>query len=172
MQGVEFSLPADRLAHWSTATGAFTVDPGRYEITAGRSAENPVRTARLTVTGPAPEPRVVVGRNAARRLPPGRLRLHRVPRDRLRPPGPAGAARTGWGRQDRLGPAPARPAARHRGAGRHPRPAPPPGAARQGLRGRRAPSPSHPVTPVTSPTGGSPHAAHRPRRGRTRLLPP
>ncbi|WUD85566.1 glycoside hydrolase family 3 C-terminal domain-containing protein [Streptomyces sp. NBC_00503] len=59
---LRFSLPADRLAHWSTATGAFTVDPGVYEITAGRSAENPVLTARLTVTGPAPEPRVVVGR--------------------------------------------------------------------------------------------------------------
>ncbi|MCY0931717.1 glycoside hydrolase family 3 C-terminal domain-containing protein [Streptomyces sp. H27-H1] len=59
---LRFSLPADRLAHWSTATGALTVDPGGYEITAGRSAERPVLTARLTVTGPAPEPRVVVGR--------------------------------------------------------------------------------------------------------------
>ncbi|MCJ1676650.1 glycoside hydrolase family 3 C-terminal domain-containing protein [Streptomyces sp. APSN-46.1] len=57
-----FSLPADRLAHWSIATGAFTVDPGGYEITAGRSAEHPVLTAQLTVTGAAPAPRVVVGR--------------------------------------------------------------------------------------------------------------
>ncbi|MFD8984297.1 glycoside hydrolase family 3 C-terminal domain-containing protein [Streptomyces sp. NPDC059564] len=57
-----FPLPADRLAHWSVATGAFTVDPGGYEITVGRSAEHPVLTARLTVTGRAPAPRVVVGR--------------------------------------------------------------------------------------------------------------
>lgn len=59
---LRFSLPVDSLAHWDIATGAFTVDPGGYEITAGCSAEHPVLTAPLTVTGPAPEPRVVVGR--------------------------------------------------------------------------------------------------------------
>ncbi|MGR4880392.1 glycoside hydrolase family 3 C-terminal domain-containing protein [Streptomyces sp. LARHCF249] len=57
-----FSLAAGRLAHWDVVTGAFTVDPGGYEITAGRSAEHPVLTAPLTVTGTAPAPRVVVGR--------------------------------------------------------------------------------------------------------------
>ncbi|MET9697275.1 glycoside hydrolase family 3 C-terminal domain-containing protein [Streptomyces sp. NPDC006529] len=57
-----FSLPADQLAHWDVATGAFTVDPGAYEIAVARSAEHPVLTARLTVTGQAPAPRVVVGR--------------------------------------------------------------------------------------------------------------
>ncbi|MFD9303438.1 glycoside hydrolase family 3 C-terminal domain-containing protein [Streptomyces sp. NPDC060048] len=59
---LRFSLPVDRLAHWDIATGAFTTDPGAYEITVGRSAEHPVLTAQLTVTGPAPAPRVVVGR--------------------------------------------------------------------------------------------------------------
>ncbi|MFG3409455.1 glycoside hydrolase family 3 C-terminal domain-containing protein [Streptomyces sp. NPDC048142] len=57
-----FRLPAERLAHWDVAAGAFTVDPGAYEITVARSAEHPVLTAPLTVTGPAPAPRVVVGR--------------------------------------------------------------------------------------------------------------
>ncbi len=57
-----FRLPAERLAHWDVATGAFTVDPGAYEIAVARSAAHPVLTAPLTVTGPAPAPRMVVGR--------------------------------------------------------------------------------------------------------------
>lgn len=57
-----FRLPAERLAHWDVATGAFTVDPGGYEITVARSAEDPVLAAPLTVTGAAPGPRTVVGR--------------------------------------------------------------------------------------------------------------
>ncbi|MER5307708.1 glycoside hydrolase family 3 C-terminal domain-containing protein [Streptomyces sp. NPDC002773] len=57
-----FRLPAERLAHWDVATGAFTVDPGGYELTVARSAGNPVLTAPLTVTGEAPGPRPVVGR--------------------------------------------------------------------------------------------------------------
>jgi beta-glucosidase len=44
------------------ATGAFTADPGAYEVLVARSAEHIVRTAPLTVTGTAPAPRVVVGR--------------------------------------------------------------------------------------------------------------
>lgn len=55
-----FHLPADRLAHWDVATGAFTVDPGGYEIVVARSAEHTVLTAPLTVTGPAPQPRSLV----------------------------------------------------------------------------------------------------------------
>ncbi|GAA1941741.1 glycoside hydrolase family 3 protein [Kitasatospora viridis] len=61
-QELTFRLPAERFAHWDVATGAFTVDPGGYEVTAARSAEHPLLTAPLTVTGAAPEPRVVVGR--------------------------------------------------------------------------------------------------------------
>jgi beta-glucosidase len=57
-----FRLPAQRLAHWDVATGAFTVDPGAYEILVARSAEHAVLTAPLTVTGIAPAPRVVVDR--------------------------------------------------------------------------------------------------------------
>ncbi|MFD0573910.1 glycoside hydrolase family 3 C-terminal domain-containing protein [Kitasatospora gansuensis] len=56
-----FRLPAERLAHWDVITGAFAVDPGDYEITVARSAEHPVLTAPLTVTG-APASRVVVDR--------------------------------------------------------------------------------------------------------------
>jgi beta-glucosidase len=55
-----FWLPAERLAHWDVVTGAFTVDPGAYEVLVARSAENVILTAPLTVTGPAPAPRVVV----------------------------------------------------------------------------------------------------------------
>ncbi|GAA4877250.1 glycoside hydrolase family 3 C-terminal domain-containing protein [Kitasatospora terrestris] len=57
-----FHLPADRFAHWDVATGAFTVDPGAYEIVVARSAEHPVLTAPLTVTGPPPRPRAVIER--------------------------------------------------------------------------------------------------------------
>jgi beta-glucosidase len=57
-----FLLPAQRLAHWDVATGGFTVDPGAYEIVVARSAGHTVATAPLTVTGPAPAPRVVVDR--------------------------------------------------------------------------------------------------------------
>jgi beta-glucosidase len=57
-----FSLPAKEFAHWDVATGTFTVDPGSYEVMVARSAEDVVLTAGLTVTGPAPAPRVAVDR--------------------------------------------------------------------------------------------------------------
>ena len=57
-----FRLPTKALAHWDVATGAFTVDPGAYEVVVARSAEHAVLTAPLTVTGPAPAPRAVVDR--------------------------------------------------------------------------------------------------------------
>jgi beta-glucosidase len=57
-----FAVPAERFAHWDVATGAFTVDPGGYEVLVARSAEDVVLTAPLTVTGTAPQPRVVVDR--------------------------------------------------------------------------------------------------------------
>ncbi|WP_282697504.1 glycoside hydrolase family 3 protein [Streptomyces sp. CC208A] len=59
---VTFRLPAERLAHWDVASSAFTVEPGGHEIIVARSAERPVLTAPLTVTGPAPAPRAAVGR--------------------------------------------------------------------------------------------------------------
>ena len=58
-----FELPAARLAHWDVATGAFTTDPGRYEVLVARSAEDLVLAAPLTVTGPAPGPRAVLDRD-------------------------------------------------------------------------------------------------------------
>ncbi|TQM78538.1 beta-glucosidase [Saccharothrix saharensis] len=58
-----FRLPVDRLAHWDVARGAFTVDPGDYELVIARSAENHVLVARLTVTGEAPAPRALVDRD-------------------------------------------------------------------------------------------------------------
>jgi beta-glucosidase len=62
-QVVSFDLSAaEALAHWDVGTGAFTTDPGRYEILVGRSAADLRLTAPLTVTGPAPAPRTVVGR--------------------------------------------------------------------------------------------------------------
>lgn len=59
---VTFRLPAEQFAHWDVATGAFTVDPGAYEILVARSAEHVVLSAPLTVTGTPPAPRAVVGR--------------------------------------------------------------------------------------------------------------
>ncbi|MCD9873392.1 glycoside hydrolase family 3 protein [Streptomyces guryensis] len=60
-----FRLPADRFAHWDVATGAFTVDPGAYEVLVARSAEHVVLTAPLTVTGAPPAPRAVTGRRTS-----------------------------------------------------------------------------------------------------------
>ncbi|MFC8720974.1 glycoside hydrolase family 3 C-terminal domain-containing protein [Kitasatospora sp. NPDC057198] len=58
-----FDLPvAEHLAHWDVATGTFTVDPGRYRLLAAASAEDIRTTAELTVEGPAPAPRTVLGR--------------------------------------------------------------------------------------------------------------
>ncbi|MER5639155.1 glycoside hydrolase family 3 C-terminal domain-containing protein [Kitasatospora sp. NPDC002227] len=57
-----FRLPAEQLAHWDVATGAFAVDPGGYEVIVARSAGHPVLTAPLTVTGTAPAPRAGLGR--------------------------------------------------------------------------------------------------------------
>ncbi|WP_042411409.1 glycoside hydrolase family 3 protein [Streptacidiphilus carbonis] len=60
---LEFRIPAaEALSHWDVATGGFTVDPGRYDLLVARSAADPVGSARLTVTGPLPGPREVLGR--------------------------------------------------------------------------------------------------------------
>ncbi|MGW4812302.1 glycoside hydrolase family 3 C-terminal domain-containing protein [Kitasatospora cineracea] len=61
-----FDLPAAaHLAHWDVATGAFTVDPGRYQLLAAASAEDVRATVQVTVEGPAPAPRTVLGRRTA-----------------------------------------------------------------------------------------------------------
>ncbi|WP_329499336.1 glycoside hydrolase family 3 C-terminal domain-containing protein [Kitasatospora herbaricolor] len=59
---VDFTLPMSALAHWDVAEGRFTVDPGAYEILVGRSAGAVELSAPLTVDGPAPGPRQVLGR--------------------------------------------------------------------------------------------------------------
>ncbi|MFI6151906.1 glycoside hydrolase family 3 C-terminal domain-containing protein [Kitasatospora sp. NPDC051170] len=56
-----FTLPAERFAHWSVATGEFTVDPGGYEVIVARSADHAVLTAPLTVTGEPAGPRAGTG---------------------------------------------------------------------------------------------------------------
>ncbi|MET9225718.1 glycoside hydrolase family 3 C-terminal domain-containing protein [Lentzea sp. NPDC003310] len=60
-----FRLGAGDLAHWDVGTGAFVVDPGRYEVLVGRSAEDVLLTAPLTVVGPPPHPRAGLGPLAA-----------------------------------------------------------------------------------------------------------
>ncbi|MEV4560772.1 glycoside hydrolase family 3 C-terminal domain-containing protein, partial [Kitasatospora sp. NPDC049285] len=60
-----FELPASALAHWDVATGAFTVDPGDYEVIAARSAEHPLAVAPLAVTGTPAAPRAVVEQSLA-----------------------------------------------------------------------------------------------------------
>ncbi|QQQ80734.1 glycoside hydrolase family 3 C-terminal domain-containing protein [Saccharothrix sp. 6-C] len=62
-EALTFRLPVDRLAHWDVDRGAFTVDPGDYEIVVARSAEDHVLVARLTVTGEDPAPRAVLDRD-------------------------------------------------------------------------------------------------------------
>ncbi|WP_433432791.1 glycoside hydrolase family 3 C-terminal domain-containing protein [Nonomuraea sp. CA-141351] len=56
-----FQITTDHLAHWDVASGSFTVDPGDYEVLVSRSAGDIVLTVPLTVDGPAPLPRAVVG---------------------------------------------------------------------------------------------------------------
>ncbi|ROP42118.1 glycoside hydrolase family 3 protein [Saccharothrix texasensis] len=62
-EALTFRLPVDRLAHWDVDRGAFTVDPGDYEIVVARSAGDHVLVARLTVTGEDPAPRAVLDRD-------------------------------------------------------------------------------------------------------------
>ncbi|MFC0434341.1 glycoside hydrolase family 3 protein [Kutzneria buriramensis] len=64
-QELTFHLPAEALAHWDVATGAFTVDPGAYEVVVARSADDVMLSAPLTVIGPAPSPRRVVDRRTS-----------------------------------------------------------------------------------------------------------
>ncbi|GHH29409.1 glycoside hydrolase family 3 protein [Lentzea cavernae] len=54
---LHFRVATGQLAHWDVATGAFTTDPGDYELLVARSAQDVVLTAPLTVAGPAPVPR-------------------------------------------------------------------------------------------------------------------
>ncbi|WP_431930769.1 glycoside hydrolase family 3 C-terminal domain-containing protein [Nonomuraea jabiensis] len=56
-----FQLTAEHLSHWDVASGAFTVDPGDYEVLVGRSAGDIALKVPLTVDGPPPSPRALVG---------------------------------------------------------------------------------------------------------------
>ncbi|MFJ4407101.1 glycoside hydrolase family 3 C-terminal domain-containing protein [Streptomyces sp. NPDC088910] len=58
---VSVEVPADALAHWDVGTGAFTVDPGAYDVLVARGVQDVAATARLEVTGPTPAPREAVG---------------------------------------------------------------------------------------------------------------
>jgi beta-glucosidase len=63
-----FTLRADEaLAHWDVDKGGFTVDPGHYEVVVSCGAGRPLLSAALTVTGPAPGARTVVGRRVLAR---------------------------------------------------------------------------------------------------------
>jgi beta-glucosidase len=59
---LSFRLSTEELAHWDVGTGAFTVDPGSYEVVVARSAEDVVLTAPLEIIGTAPAARSGVGR--------------------------------------------------------------------------------------------------------------
>jgi beta-glucosidase len=58
---VTVAVPVAALAYWDVAAHRMTVDPGEYELTAGPSSAETATAARLTVTGPAPGPRPVLG---------------------------------------------------------------------------------------------------------------
>jgi beta-glucosidase len=64
-RAVRVSFPVASLGYWDVATHRMTVDPGGYEITAGSSSADIRAAARLTVTGPEPGPRPVVGTEVA-----------------------------------------------------------------------------------------------------------
>ncbi|MCG5220331.1 fibronectin type III-like domain-contianing protein [Streptosporangium soli] len=64
-RNLTFRLEDEHLAHWDVATGTFTVDPGAYEVLVGRSAGDLILTAPVTVTGPTPAPRAVVGKSTS-----------------------------------------------------------------------------------------------------------
>ncbi|KAF4410562.1 glycoside hydrolase family 3 C-terminal domain-containing protein [Streptomyces lycii] len=56
-----FTVPLAALGHWDVAHGRHTTDPGRYELQAGASSADIRLTAALTVDGPPPQPRPVLG---------------------------------------------------------------------------------------------------------------
>ncbi|MGW0193334.1 fibronectin type III-like domain-contianing protein [Nonomuraea sp. NPDC003201] len=64
-RNLTFRLSSEHLAHWDVAGGAFTVDSGDYEVLVGRSAGDITLTAPITVSGPAPGPRIVVDRRTS-----------------------------------------------------------------------------------------------------------
>jgi beta-glucosidase len=53
---------AEALAHWSVRDGAFTVEPGAYEVLVGRSAADLPLAATVTVAGEPPAPRPALER--------------------------------------------------------------------------------------------------------------
>ena len=64
-QTVPVLVPAASLGYWDVAAHRMTVDPGDYEIMVGSSSADIAATARLTVPGPEPAPRPVLGAEIA-----------------------------------------------------------------------------------------------------------
>jgi beta-glucosidase len=62
---VEMPLPTAALACWDVETHQMAVQPGDYEVMAGSSSHDIRQTAILTVSGPAPSPRRLTGREVA-----------------------------------------------------------------------------------------------------------
>jgi beta-glucosidase len=58
---VQIPLPVSSLAFWDVEAHRMTVDPGNYEVMAGASSAAPRQSALLTVHGPVPAPRQVIG---------------------------------------------------------------------------------------------------------------
>lgn len=58
---VSLDVPLSALAHWDVGAHQLVVDPGEYEIMAGSSSARTDARAVLTVTGPPPGPRPVLG---------------------------------------------------------------------------------------------------------------
>jgi beta-glucosidase len=64
-RAVPVAFPVASLGYWDVAAHRMTVDPGYYEITAGSSSADIRAAARLTVTGPEPGTRPVIGAEVA-----------------------------------------------------------------------------------------------------------
>ncbi|HLI42228.1 MAG TPA: fibronectin type III-like domain-contianing protein, partial [Streptosporangiaceae bacterium] len=61
----EIALPVPALACWDVDTHRMIVPPGDYEVFAGASSADVRQSATLTVRGPAPAPRQLLGRAVA-----------------------------------------------------------------------------------------------------------
>jgi beta-glucosidase len=64
-RAVPVAFPVASLGYWDVAAHRMTVDPGSYEIMAGSSSADIRAASRLTVTGPEPGPRPVIGAKVA-----------------------------------------------------------------------------------------------------------
>lgn len=60
-RAVSVLVPAASLGYWDVAAHRMTVDPGGYEIMVGSSSADIAASGRLTLPGPEPAPRPVLG---------------------------------------------------------------------------------------------------------------